>query len=578
MPARPPLSSRWILVALATFLLPAACAHGPRSLVSPGGRLDVLNGLEEPVEVFVRGGRVAVLEPGSTAYLDRLPRQVVTVDAVGVITGEERRREIDLRDADPARWHLQATGASRAGMARQATGVVIVDNRADEPVRPFVDGEAVDLVYPGARVAFSGLALGRRTIEAVGVRTDFRTSMDVEVASGTTSVFVVAPPTAAVRVRNGADLPVRVHMARDVDEGFRDLAPGAAWVMQGLATASEVRLRADDALGRAFWYATVTPRAGIVVDVTVPAPAGKLSVLSEFDQPVTILADGRLLGTCPAQGAAEFSGLVPGNARVQAFGDDGSVLARTRMRIRAGDVPLWFLRPGTTQETGEDEGGLLVVNGTDETVRIRIDGWDRGEVARGARRQFEGLVPGTHVVEAAGASSEDVFHLRAEVAGGARLEWTVLPRNATVALRNLRDEPVRVLVDREPRIEVPAGGAVDLPVPAGMREIEAVGVRTLATTRHRIELPAAVRTTLDLARPFATVRVLNLQAQPVEISSEQGILGVVAPGQSAAFDRVPPGACRLTARSVGLPVNWNVLAWLEAGEVFDWSLGSPGAN
>lgn len=555
----------------------SACAHGPESLVSPGGRLDVVNGLPEPIEVFVSGGRVALLEPGATAYLDRLPRREVTVDVVAVASANEYRRRVDLAVDDPVRWHVQATQAQQDEQTTRKTGALILDNRSQEPVRPYLNGRAFELVYPDARVAFSGLNVGRIAVEVVGVKTEFRVSTDMDLASGTTGVFVVEPPAAALRVINGADLTVLVHLSRDGDEVTRLLEPGAAWVVRGLVAGESLHLRGDDALKRPFWRGTVTPETGRVVEVTVPSPSGVLAVVSEFDEPATILIDGRLLGVVPPQGASEFEGLVPGKVRVQAFSADGTVLARSRISVEPGAKPLWFLRPGSTKELDEDEGALLVVNATDESLGIQIDGWERGRIEPDQRRRFEGLLPGIHAVAAAGTRSQDVFRMQAEVVKGAQLTWTVLPRNATLSLNNLRDEAVRVLVDEEPRVEVEAGVTLEVDVPSGKRMIEAVGVRTLASTRYRMDLPAATVTHLDLARPLASVRVTNRQSGPVEVSSEQGVLGFVGPGEAVVFDSLLPGHHRLRARSVDLPVTWNVLAWLVAGVVHDWSLGAPGS-
>lgn len=560
-------------------VLMVSCAHGPRALVSAGGRLDVFNGLDEPVEIFVTGAREALIEPGATAYLDRLPARLVQAHAVGVVTGAEFHRALDLRGSNPARWSLDSVDRPVGTPPRQATGVVILDNRSGEPVRPFLDGKAVELVYPDARTAFSGLPLGRMTIQAVGVRTEFRVSTQVELTEGTTAVVQVDRPGTALRVRNGSDLVVTVHLDRETDVASFRLNPGEARVMRDLAIGGAVQLRFEDPVGRAFWGASAKLEPGQVVDVVVPSPTGRLSVLSEFDQPATILADGRLLGTCPPQGAAEFTGLVPGTARVQAFADDGSVLARTRMRIRPGASPLWFLRPGTGKESGEDEGGLRIINATDEALQIQIDGWDRGRIEPGSRRQFEGLLPGAHQVVAAGLVSQARFRIQAQVAQGARLEWKVLPRNATLALRNLRDETVRILVDDEPLIEVAPGASLDLPVPAGSRRVVATGTRTLASTSHRLDLPASTTTRLDLAPPFASVRVTNGQSQAVEVASDQAILGIVEPGQTAQFSQVSPGPCRLTARSIGMPVHWTILVRLDAGDIYDWNLGAaPGAS
>ena len=93
-----------LLAPLVLVVVFTACAHQPKTLVSAGGRLDVANDLDEPVELFVFGGREALIEPGSTVFLDRLPKRTVNCLAVGVISGASGRR---FDWFDPVRWGLK---------------------------------------------------------------------------------------------------------------------------------------------------------------------------------------------------------------------------------------------------------------------------------------------------------------------------------------------------------------------------------------------------------------------------------------------------------------------------------------
>ena len=565
---------------VANFLAPlvlvvvfTACAHQPKTLVSAGGRLDVANDLDEPVELFVFGGREALIEPGSTVFLDRLPKRTVNCLAVGVISGAEWTRTFDLTGSNPVRWGLKLNDqAASPGMAKNI-GAVIIDNRSEEPVRPFINGKTLDLVFPGIRTAFKGIPIGKVQIVTVGAQTESKFSTNMELTPGVTLVVTVEKPGSGVRVKNSSNIKVKANIKIADETSIRFLEPGDEYLLQKLAPGTTVSIIAEDTVGRIFWSGSIVPENGKVSEVLIPSPSGSLSVLSEFNQTINILANGNLLGTCPALGATEFVGLVPGVSKLQAASQDGSVLARGLVKISTDETAVWFIRPGSTRESGLEEGMVTIINQTDETVLVRIDGSERGRIEAGKRRQFGGLIPGSHSLSGAGLVSGTLFNSVIEVSTNAALEWKITPNNSILAISNTRDEAVRILIDGKEFAEIAAGDNAELQVPAGERQFVAAGVFSMTQLAKRLNLPAATTTSLVLSSPFATVKVLNTQVSTVEIYSDQGILGVVEGGQSALYDNVTPGPLRLVARSIDRPIQWTVLVNLDAGDVYNWNIG-----
>jgi len=558
-----------VLSATAVAALSLACAHTPpRKPVSPGGRIEFSNQTGEPLEVFASGARVAVLARGASVSVDRLPLGPVGFEAVGKMSGTRLHASFDLLDAAPASWAIRPSPEQEAALARLPTGRIEVRNGAPEPVRVFVDDEAREMVWPGGEAAYSGIPLGRRRLRAEGVKSGFGVRSEVVVTEGAAPVFDVVPPRGSLRVANRSTLPAFVSV-----EGFggREVQPGATFTIADLPPGAH-RVAAVDLLHRPMWESEVTVRPGEVVEAAVPLPAGVLAVVSDLHVPVAVVADGRRLGDVPARGAGEFRGLPPGLARLQATGPDGTVLARARIRIPAEGQATWMAKPGSGGEAAGDEGSLMVVNRTPESIALRVDGWDRGHVPPGGRRVVPGLVPGRHTVAALGAASRDVSRALLDVTPGAEVSFEVVPAAAVLAVRNTRPEEVRLILDGTEIARVAAAESADLRIAAGRHELHVRGVGTLATTLHALDLQGGQTTRLDLTVPTATLVVTNRQGEPLAIGYGDRQLGVVLPGDRVTLRDVAPGTYRLVARSLARPLSWTVPVTLSAGDTFKWDL------
>ncbi|MBL6974958.1 MAG: hypothetical protein ISR64_04435 [Deltaproteobacteria bacterium] len=562
------LQGHW-LVALTIFLA-MGCAHQDSAVkVSPGGRFEFHNNTSETMEVFVDGTRVApAVEPGESVSLDRLPLGSGTAVAVGKLTGFRASRDITLSLNEATRWRLSANEEHARLLSKLPAGGLRAVNRADEPIRVTIDGEPREMIWPGGEAEYSGVRMGVHRLQAVGVKSGFTMDEEVSVQAGISPVFMVTPPRGGLHVvnRSGVSLVLSLGEITTVR-----LDPDGFSVIKGLAPGG-VPVAAMDLMGRVVWTGDVELKAGEVVRLTVPLPGGVLAVVSDVDEEVSVLADGRRLGECQASGAAEFKGLVPGTTRVQAIRTDGSVAARARLRIPEQGQGVWMIKTGFGAETTGDEGSLLVLNKRDEPIRIRVDGWDRGELAPSGRRLIPALVPGVHAAEAIGLESGELFRSDVEIGIGGTVTWETRPSLATLVLKNLREEEVRVLVDDRDLTILAPGQETELKVQAGRHFLQARGLSTQQSTDHAVELPASMRTRMDLPSPSGQLTVTNRFSEALSISYGNRDLGVVLPGDRVVFRDVLPGTHRLEARSVKRPLSWSVSITLAAGESFQWDL------
>lgn len=574
---------RWWRGAGWVVLAAVACVHGrPEPLVSRGGHVLLINATGEEMEVFANGDRVARVPPGREVHVDRLRLGPCRLEAVGVETRTRLRTDLVLPADRPLSWRMDETEPQRQALASLPVGSLKARNHTPEPVRVFIAGSPREMIWPGGEAQYGGIRHGRHHLRAVGVKTGFAVEEDVVLAQGVVPVFDIRHPPCSLELRNQTARRVVVTVGGETNGGPAQppehppittlrLDPGATRTVRGLAP-GEVSVSARDEMFRPVFETTTHVTPGEVAVVAVADPPGVLAVVSDLDQAVTILADGRPIGTCAANGGAEFRGLAPGTWRLQAVASDGTVVARMRLEVPLSGQAVWMVRPGGTSETGLDEGAVLVVNRRPEPIRLRVDGFDRGEAGAGRKRLVPSLVPGAHVVEALGVRTGEVLRADLRVEPGRTMTWEARPSVAILDVRNLRDEPVRLLMDEDEVALLAPAESSEVRVPAGRHRLEARGTVTLRASLHDVDLPASARIALDLPSPSASVTVTNRHSDPLEVRAGDRMLGVLGPGDRVTFHDLEPGTIPLTARSLSRPLRWSVTVVLAAGQGYDWDL------
>lgn len=559
------LTSKTLLLFIWAF---ASCIHAkPDRIVSAGGRLILRNASSEPVEVFAEGSLVARVPAGEEVLAEHLPIGSCRVEAIGQITGTTAATVLTIEDNKTLSWRIEETEEQRKALAPLWRGKIRVLNLASEPIRIFIDGGAQEMIWPGAQAEYGGLKFGNRHLRAVGVKSGFVVDQEVAVLEGVTPFVVVSRPNGAIEVSNRSAKKAIVTVGNKVVR----VEPGAAGLVPDLPP-EKVAVVARDDMFRPLFDGEVTVSPGEVARVTIPEPGGALAVVSDLEEPVTVLYEGRPLGLCPARGAAEFKGLAPGLARVQAINSTGQTLARARISIPKDGQGVWMLKPGMVESAGFEQGALLVKNKSREPLLLRVDGYDRGRIEPGSRRIVSSLLSGPHLVETLGLRTRHIFRSVAEVAADSTTALEVPPPIATLVVRNLREEPVRLIMHDKEVASLAPSESKEVRVPAGRLLLEARGVTSFKSTLHDLTLPAAAVYSLDLARPYATIVITNRFADPIEVRANERELGVLGSGEKAAFKDLEPGTIRLTARSITRPLVWSLTIVLGPGETYEWEI------
>jgi hypothetical protein len=231
-----------------------------------------------------------------------------------------------------------------------------------------------------------------------------------------------------------------------------------------------------------------------------------------------------------------------------------------------------MVKAGVGGVASGDEGALMVRNRAGEPVRLRVDGWDRGSIGPGGKRVVRGLLPGDHEAEAVGLKSGDLMGAVVALSAGELGTWEAVPPSATLALKNTRDEEIRVLVDGLERARLAPAQTLDLHLPAGKHQLLSAGLDSLRQTRHELKLPSGTRTVLDLPPATATLVITNHHSEPLALAASDRDLGVVLPGDRVTLRDIAPGTVRLVAHAVNRPLSWTQIVALSPGESFDWNL------
>ncbi len=536
--------------------------------ISPGGQLVVDNTTDEELDVFVDGNLIGRAPALRKARFDRLPLGKVRVLAEGRVTRAQFDMIVPLKSNEEGVWRVMTNYEQASALDRLPTGVLRVHNTTAEPVRVFIDQHPREMIWAGGETEYRGILMGVHRVLVTGIKTGFTADREVAVSKDAIPVFVVTRPEGAVRIENRSGVEIRL------DAGGRSLhlRNGEMVLFPGLGEGS-FAIMALDNIGRPVWSGNVAVVPNRVIEMFIPPPPGRLAVVSEVNDTLQILADGRGLGDCLAQGAAQFEGLAPGMTRLQAVARDGTVVARARLAVTGGDPTVWLVRAGETDETIVGEGTLLVTNHTREQVRLRVASWDRGEIPPGGRRSIAGLTPGAVSVATLGLNSRQIFRAEATIRVGETTTVAVRPALGTLAITNERDEEVMVLVDEEEVIRLAPSQKQELRIGVGRHRLESRGVQSLVSTQHEFEIPASAVITLRLTRPFAALALYNAASDAVSVKVGTRELGVLLPGDRATIRDIATGRQRVVATSTTRPLSWSSDQQMNAGELVEWTIG-----
>jgi|GEM_PF-1647643 len=546
----------------------AGCAASKREVVSPGGVVTITNQSGEDLEVFVDGFRTAVVSAGTEHVIDRLisGKRVLTV--TGVETRASASRTFELKVAQGEGWRVTPLSAASGGGEGPARGCRIdVVNSTMETVSVVVNDSPGTDIPAGVRVRLDGISPGTALIQATGSESGLVRKAEIPVRVDVVPTFTIMDSSGAVRFTNRSgraafvsapEIPVR-QVENEKTALFQDIPTG------------KIRFSALDIGRRILGEFDVDVVRGQVTDIVINQPAGTLNVVSDIAFPVSIFADGVLLGTCPARGGALFTGLVPGNNNLKAVGDRDNVVASTWLEITP-QTNLWLISETSGTPLKAGTGAVEVENPSREKLEMYVDGTLAGVIDPGSKRVAVDLLPGDHVVAVVGKTSRSLVTATVAVRDGARARWKVAMPVATLSVMNSSRERVNVYSDGRLLGQADPATTSSFPITQGEHRIEVTGAVSMNGISRTMVFPAGTTTKLPFAGPMVTVVATNTFTDEVEIRINDRLIGKLKPNERVTVSDVQPGTLRLAAESTKRPVSMTVMINLAAGDAFDWNI------
>jgi hypothetical protein len=199
-----------------------------------------------------------------------------------------------------------------------------------------------------------------------------------------------------------------------------------------------------------------------------------------------------------------------------------------------------------------DTGTVVVINESDFTLGIHVNGTSRFTLRPGARQAVEGLTPGVHSFKALTGEGQVKFSKDLRVAAGQKLSWYLKwsRSEGAMVVENANGVPLAVFVDGLETLGVaPGDERVYGNLPPGPHDIQLAylhreELHELLTTQVVIasgEAPVVIAPPMD----FGAIAVRNDSAARLRVVIDGAEAGWLEPGERGQFEALGVGAHRI---------------------------------
>lgn len=536
-------------------LMPAQVTTWVAGPVAGSIRIDNRTARVVTVYTAIGGNEVerGQVQPNSTALIRDLPRSNVQLSAIATGVARRQTTTIDLSESPAATWVVSSV-----------TGAVRVVNERDEAVDVFVDALRVGEAPPKGERTFTGVEVGERLVECVGLTTGTAYKDQLTVTEEVLASLVVRDPTAWVVVENksGEAVATRGLLAEQVAE----MPAGATVRFRVRAGPQRFSVSGRDS-GLVFTHA-MDIAAGETGVWSVAIEPGRIIVWSRLDETVAVSIDDQGQGTLPPDETMTLADLAPGRHRIQMVGlRTGIVRAQEVASIPGGDVKV---------TVATEPGVVLVENRSQERVEVTIDGSLYGDALGNAIHAFGQVPPGKHDIELFFVTSRRTQRVWLDLREGQRARVVAEAPMGVLVIDNSSRQAVRVTVDNEPIAVVPAdAGPTLVNAPSGSRHvrIERMGDRTELGFQLMIRADSAIHVPV----PPRTMRlvVVNRTDSELTLFAGEHRIATIAARASEMFDELADGEQRLFAKDATGRITHEERRNLHAGETATWVLATP---
>ncbi len=529
-----------------------------RWLVRPiHGTLRVDNGTLGALELYLDGAWQTRLEPGAGRTISRLPQGPHEVTAVSPNGRLRFTKEVAAGAARTARWRISSE-----------TAPVMVVNKRAEPMAIYVDGRRRGEVDAQATLTMTGIEVGPRLIEAVGIKT--RETLPHKVVLATRpdpaapiSRLVLDDPHAQLLLTNSSDESL-IGQGVLVAQLAGPLPPGDKRLVRLPVGRMSLRL-VGERTGVAY-ARDLAATNGEVLDWSVAKARGGVEITNHLADTVLVRVDDREVGRM-ASGTTLSVGDLPAGPHALSAEPIGAGQPRAVERFITPDqFTRWTLDPAS--------GRVIVFNDSDDALLITLNGRPYGQVEPAARKGFDGLIPGDWRLHAIGVRSGWQRSVSFTLREGATESVLVAPPMAVLVIDNGSGEAVSVSIDGADRQAVAAGATEILSVPSGTRHVQVTGDQTGIARWYKLQLGVDQSHQLDLPPALARLAVVNEGDIALTIRLHDLVLGRIEGGASLIVDDLAPGAWRLRAMTEDGVTTHSDRRKVGAGETTTWRLAA----
>ncbi len=305
------------------------------------GRLVLWSRLAESVAVTMDDVAAGSLAPDEALTLDLEPGRHA-LRTVGLRSSRVTHRELVIAPDSETKLTLSVEDA-----------VLVVENRAREPVSVTIDGELYGEVGAERLHAFGKVVPGLREVVLQHVRSQRVQRIAVEVREGQRARVIASAPMGLLVIENASrgEIGIRVDGERVATVGS-DAGPTLVPVPAGPRHIQFERLGGNRASGKdrgALGFELDVP-ADHAIHVPVPPVDVRLVVVNRTDEPLVLFAGEKRLGEIGPRTSEMVERVEDGEVELSARTKGGAETHVERRILRAGETATWVLDAAPNQK------------------------------------------------------------------------------------------------------------------------------------------------------------------------------------------------------------------------------------
>jgi len=444
-------------------------------------------------------------------------------------SGNRATFETTIPEAEP-----EATAAEPGAVG----AAIAVENRLDEPVTLFLEGNKYAELGPGKNTLIPGLPSGPLKLEARAASGRLM-KHEFHVTPGLTETWILQTGESRLFVRNLVDEEVilylngnrTIEMARGAAAHF-PVSPGTHSLAAHCPATGFTQKK------------SVAVEGGRVAEVAFGPQGGRLAIENGTHKLLFLYRNGHPLATLEAGRAIEFGAQPLGMSLVEALDEERRVVLRDKVAIKpAGEGP-------TKLVIGDITAKVVVRNHTGEDVKVDPSLNSLTPLIKPGEETVIFLVGEISEVKLKGADSATRYDRQVDVKPGETRTVVLQPVVGGIVVENLSDKELAVLLDQVSLTTLKPGEKhVATGIAPGQHLLEAKRAEKLVE-RTSCLLVQDSWYVWKLAGGGGRLKVFNRTPESLRILVAGQEAGVLPPGTETLFDDLPAGTTTVTAVGV----------------------------